>query len=284
MENGREIFVNGYYVTEGLHTSQEIGRGAIRIGKLPQGCEFRAFEPHCVQCALLYVNRESRTEALKLHKAFGAGVAATSLGPKCPYPFSRREETVENTGPKCYYNPTADTFILNGVEEQGSSLRSLKDLALPGYPVVSVFREIESLIYINLILWDFTKSLRQFAQIGRHIAEDNILIIASIVSHPPWVWFRNLKSLVVKGRAGIRDQEQFATMGKDATTEITRALENKFKRLMDEDPSRSLPKITVQIEFMDRGLVTGLLHRRRGRLTTKSGGRLVDERVRTMAS
>lgn len=135
--------------------------------------------------------------------------------------------------------------------------RSIRDtdITLPGYPMRSTFQEIGSLIYINLICGP--RGFLQEADLGQHVLEDNIIMMETISSRPPWVWFRNLKSLVIKGKVDVAVEEYFARREKDATTEITREVEQIFQKLKEKDPSRSLPKITVEAKFMRSRFLTG---------------------------
>ncbi|CAG8978684.1 hypothetical protein HYALB_00004666 [Hymenoscyphus albidus] len=240
LELGREILLRGYYM--------EHSQGTRALDDL----ELQAFDPRCRQSALLHVNFESRTEALKLYKAFGAGdITAGSSGIKSNVTSTEKllstatEAVVECTAPKSFYNPTADTIIIDGSYPRSWYPRP--NTTSPRYPTTQMFQEIESLVYINLV-WvrgmGFAEAIAVRAQ-----------EVDSRVSHREysrvvqWRNFRKLKHLVVWGLTCTRTEEYFKQKGKDATDEIKRGLEEEFEKLKMEDPSRSIPEITLQVKF-----------------------------------
>ncbi|CAG8953550.1 hypothetical protein HYFRA_00010007 [Hymenoscyphus fraxineus] len=240
LESGRELLLRGYY--------KEHSQGTRAMEDL----ELQAFDPRCRQSALLHVNFESRTEALKLHKAFGAGeITAGSSLMKInvtsteKLPGTATEAVVKYTAPKSYYNPTADTFIIDG--SNPGSWYPTSNTTSPGYPTTQMFQEIESLVYINL-LWvrgvGFAEAIAVRAQ-----EEDSRVGHREYSRVVQWSNFRKLKYLTVWVLTCTLTAEHFKQKGKDATDEIKRGLEEEFKKLEMEDPSRSVPKITLQVKF-----------------------------------
>lgn len=255
---GGEIVLNGYYETDDPTYMNEVSFEGTDVALsyirdkhyFAQGCEFRALEPKHRQPAVLNINHESRTEGLKIYKRFGecldtTGGSGTVAG---------KEESVESTGPKSYYNPTADTFILKSADPFLEPLRD-GNVHTQDYPMVSALQNIESLIYINIEWSDPTSPKAEFhhhSEIKYYCQARRKFRFARLHGTPPWIWFRNLKSLVLK-QAYINQTIRVTGVEprKWTSTEIARELEMVFESLKEEDPSRSVPRITVQLEDED---------------------------------